>query len=83
MLVFFGVFSSSFICISTSAQDAEIEGFSARIEEIEIKGTSELESSQILFMIESQVGDTSKALECSSDGSLPVSKERNWPPIVG
>ena len=58
MLVFFGAFSSSFICISTSAQDTEIEGISARIEEIEIKGTSELESSQILFLIESQVGDT-------------------------
>ena len=58
MLVFFGALSSSFICISASAQDTEIEGISARIEEIEIKGTSELESSQILFLIESQVGDT-------------------------
>ena len=47
MFVFFGAFSSSFICISASAQDTEIEGISARIEEIEIKGTSELESSQI------------------------------------
>ena len=30
---------------------------SASIAEIEIKGTSELESSQIMFLIESQVGD--------------------------
>ena len=30
---------------------------SARITEIEIQGTSELESSQIMFLIESQVGD--------------------------
>ena len=39
------------------AQTADSSVFSAHISEIEIKGTSDLESSQILFLIESQVGE--------------------------
>jgi len=56
-LVFLGVFFSSVIPHSISAQSTESGDLSARIAEIEIKGTSELESSQIMFLIESQVGD--------------------------
>ncbi|MEC9068753.1 MAG: POTRA domain-containing protein, partial [SAR324 cluster bacterium] len=58
MLVFFGAIFTDFFSISTSAQNTKTAGISLRIAEIEIKGTSELESSQILFLIESQVGDT-------------------------
>tara|TARA_B100000315_G_scaffold41785_1_gene36681 strand:+ start:1105 stop:1572 length:468 start_codon:yes stop_codon:yes gene_type:complete len=56
-LVFLGVYSLSVFSHSTSAQTTGSAGLSASIAEIEIKGTSELESSQIMFLIESQVGD--------------------------
>ena len=55
--VFLSVFFSSFVPLSTIAQTTGSAGLSARIAEIEIKGTTELESSQIMFLIESQVGD--------------------------
>ena len=58
MLVFFGVISSNIINFSLFAQTTAGSDLSALIAEIEIKGTSELESSQILFLIESQVGDS-------------------------
>ena len=56
-LVFLGVYSLSVFSHSTSAQTTGSAGLSASIAEIEIKGTSELESSQIMFLIESQVGN--------------------------
>ena len=56
-LVFLGVLSLSVFSRFTSAQTTGSAGLSASIAEIEIKGTSELESSQIMFLIESQVGD--------------------------
>ena len=56
-LVFFAGYSSSAFPLSTSAQATGTTNLSARITEIEIQGTSELESSQIMFLIESQVGD--------------------------
>ena len=56
-LVFLAVLSLSVFSRFTSAQTTGSAGLSARIAEIEIKGTSELESSQIMFLIESQVGD--------------------------
>ena len=56
-LVFLGVLSLSVFSRFTSAQTTGSAGLSARIAEIEIKGTSELESSQIMFLIESQVGN--------------------------
>ena len=56
-LVFLGVLSLSVFFRFTSAQTTGSAGLSASIAEIEIKGTSELESSQIMFLIESQVGN--------------------------
>ena len=56
-LVFLAVLSLSVFSRFTSAQTTGSAGLSASIAEIEIKGTSELESSQIMFLIESQVGD--------------------------
>ena len=56
-LVFLGVLSLSVFSRFTSAQTTGSAGLSASIAEIEIKGTSELESSQIMFLIESQVGN--------------------------
>ena len=56
-LVFLAVLSLSVFSRFTSAQTTGSAGLSARIAEIEIKGTSELESSQIMFLIESQVGN--------------------------
>ena len=56
-LVFLAVLSLSVFSRLTSAQTAGSAGLSASIAEIEIKGTSELESSQIMFLIESQVGN--------------------------
>ena len=57
-LVFLCVFSAGISSFSLIAQTTASSDLSARISEIEIKGTSELESSQIMFLIESQVGDT-------------------------
>ena len=56
-LVFLAVLSLSVFSRFTSAQTTGSAGLSARIAEIEIKGTSELGSSQIMFLIESQVGN--------------------------
>ncbi|MDG1488015.1 MAG: outer membrane protein assembly factor BamA [SAR324 cluster bacterium] len=56
-LVFLAVLSLSVFSRFTSAQTTGAAGLSASIAEIEIKGTSELESSQIMFLIESQVGN--------------------------
>ncbi len=56
-LVFFAGYSLSAFPLSTNAQTSGTASFSASITEIEIKGTTELESSQIMFLIESQVGD--------------------------
>ena len=56
-LVFLGVLSLSIFSRFTSAQTTGSAGLSTSIAEIEIKGTSELESSQIMFLIESQVGN--------------------------
>ena len=56
-LVFLGVLSLSVFSRFTSAQTTGAAGLSASIAEIEINGTSELESSQIMFLIESQVGN--------------------------
>ena len=66
-LVIFGVFSSSISNFTLLAQSAADTSLSALIAEIEIKGTSELESSQILFLIESQVGDNLDRKTISSD----------------
>ena len=57
-LVFLCVFSAGISSFSLIAQTTASSDLSARISEIEIKGTSELESSQIMFLIESQVGNT-------------------------
>ncbi|HIB45398.1 MAG TPA: outer membrane protein assembly factor BamA [Candidatus Lambdaproteobacteria bacterium] len=57
-LVFLCVFSAGISSFSLIAQTTANSDLSARISEIEIIGTSELESSQIMFLIESQVGDT-------------------------
>ena len=56
-LVFLAVLSLGVFSRFTSAQTTGSAGLSASIAEIEIKGTSELESSQIMFLIESQVGN--------------------------
>ncbi|MEC9296842.1 MAG: POTRA domain-containing protein, partial [SAR324 cluster bacterium] len=56
-LVFLGVLSLSVFSRFTSAKTTGSAGLSTSIAEIEIKGTSELESSQIMFLIESQVGN--------------------------
>ncbi|HIO11037.1 MAG TPA: hypothetical protein EYN12_05100, partial [Deltaproteobacteria bacterium] len=56
-LVFLCVFSAGISSFSLIAQTTANSDLSARISEIEIIGTSELESSQIMFLIESQVGD--------------------------
>ncbi len=56
-LVFLGVLSLSIFSRFTSAKTTGSAGLSTSIAEIEIKGTSELESSQIMFLIESQVGN--------------------------
>ena len=57
IIAFLGVFSSG-ICFKTvKAQQLENTDTTAQISEIEIKGTSDLESSQIMFLIESQVGE--------------------------
>ena len=52
-----GVFSFGIFIKTVKAQQLENTDTTAQISEIEIKGTSDLESSQIMFLIESQVGE--------------------------
>ena len=58
----FGIVFLGFLCLCNFnqvlyAQTTSSADLSSLISEIEIKGTSDLESSQILFLIESQVGE--------------------------
>ena len=55
--LFLGIFINIIFYLTIFAQNKDVNEFSAYISEIEIKGTSELESSQIIFLIESQIGD--------------------------
>ena len=57
IIAFLGVFSSGIFIKTVKAQQLENTDTTAQIFEIEIKGTSDLESSQIMFLIESQVGE--------------------------
>ena len=57
IIAFLGVFSSGIFITNVKAQKLENADTAAQISEIEIKGTSDLESSQIMFLIESQVGE--------------------------
>ncbi len=57
MIAFLGVLSSGIFSPSLNAQSTEGNVISAQISEIEIKGTTDLESSQIMFLIESQEGE--------------------------
>ena len=57
IIAFLGVFSSGIFIKTVKAQQLEKAENTAQISEIEIKGTSDLESSQIMFLIESQVGE--------------------------
>ena len=57
IIAFLGVFSSGIFIKTVKAQQLENTDTTAQISEIEIKGTSDLESSQIMFLIESQVGE--------------------------
>jgi len=59
----FAIVFLGFLCLSNFnqvlyAQTTSSTDLSSLISEIEIKGTSDLESSQILFLIESQVGES-------------------------
>ena len=56
-IAFLGLLSSSISKPLLNAQTTVSATFSAHISEIEIKGTSDLEASQILFLIGSQVGE--------------------------
>jgi len=61
-LFLFAIVFLGFLCLSNFnqvlyAQTTSSADLSSLISEIEIKGTSDLESSQILFLIESQVGE--------------------------
>ena len=49
IIAFLGVFSSGIFITNVKAQKLENADTAAQISEIEIKGTSELESSQIMF----------------------------------
>ena len=57
IIAFLGVFSSGIFITNVKAQKLENADIADQISEIEIKGTSDLESSQIMFLIESQVGE--------------------------
>ena len=52
-----GIFYSGIFITNIKAQQKNNTDRAAQISEIEIKGTSDLESSQIIFLIESQVGE--------------------------
>ena len=56
-IAFLGLLYSSIYKPLLNAQTTDSSTFSAHISEIEIKGTSDLEASQILFLIGSQVGE--------------------------
>ena len=49
IIAFLGVFSSIILIKTVKAQQLENTDTAAQISEIEIKGTSDLESSQIMF----------------------------------
>ena len=57
IIAFLGIFPSGILITTVKAQQLENTDTAAQISEIEIKGTSDLESSQIMFLIESQVGE--------------------------
>ena len=57
IIAFLGAFSSGIFIKTVKAQQLENVDSTPQISEIEIKGTSDLESSQIMFLIESQVGE--------------------------
>ena len=56
IIAFLGVFHSGILISNIKAQLLDNTNTTEQISEIEIKGTSDLESSQIMFLIESQVG---------------------------
>ena len=57
IIAFLGALPSGIFISNIKAEQLKNAGITAQISEIEIKGTSELESSQIMFLIESQVGE--------------------------
>ena len=57
IIAFLGVISSGIFNYTVNAQQLENADTTAQISEIEIKGTSDLEASQIMFLVESQVGE--------------------------
>ena len=57
IIAFLGTFFSGIFITNVKAQKLKNSVKTAHISEIEIKGTSDLESSQIMFLIESQVGE--------------------------
>ena len=57
IIAFLGTFFSGIFITNVKAQQLKNADRTAHISEIEIKGTSDLESSQIMFLIESQVGE--------------------------
>ena len=57
IIAFLGAISSGIFIQTVKAQKLSNADTTAQISEIEIKGTSDLESSQIMFLIESQVGE--------------------------
>ena len=58
IIAFLGAFFSGLFVKNIKAQQLKNADITAQISEIEIKGTSDLESSQIMFLLESQVGET-------------------------
>ena len=57
IIAFLGIFSSCIFIVNIKAQELKNADITAQISEIQIKGTSDLESSQIMFLIESQEGE--------------------------
>ena len=57
IIAFLGTFFSGIFITNVKAQQLKNAERTAHISEIEIKGTSDLEASQIMFLVESQVGE--------------------------
>ena len=58
IIAFLGEIYSVIFITNIKAQELETADRTSQISEIEIKGTSDLESSQIIFLIESQIGES-------------------------
>ena len=57
IIAFLGTFFYGIFITNVKAQQLKNTDRTAHISEIEIKGTSDLEASQIMFLIESQLGE--------------------------